>query len=307
MVAEPLVIDVEGPPIKQRPYRQPLLKRHIVDQEVDKMLEAGVIRPSTSPWASPITLVPKKDGTPRFYVDFRKINARTRKNSYPLPNIQEIFDLVSDAKYFTTLDFRSGYWQCKIDKRDKPKTAFVCHRGLFEFNRLAFRLANVPGQFQRRMDRILQGLIGKICFIYINDIVIFSRTQQEHERHVRMVLDRINETAMTLKLSKCQFGQTTVNLLGYTLTGEGVAPQGDKVTVIRNLRTPTMTKEIRAFLGTAGYYCQCIPDFAKMLTPLSDLTKKHARFEWTSDCQHAFDKLKTTLTSDAVMIRPDPT
>lgn len=214
-VGPPLTVDADGPPIKQRPYRQPLTKRHIVDAEIDKMLKQGVIRPSVSPWASPITLVPKKDGLTRFCVDFRRVNAQTWKDCYPLPNIQEIFDLVGDARYFTTLDLRSGYWQCELEEADKPKTAFVCHRGLFEFNRLAFGLANAPSQFQRRMDLVLQGLIGNICFIYIDDIVIFSKTPHEHRRHVQTVLDRIANAGRTLKLSKCYFGQEEVDLLGY--------------------------------------------------------------------------------------------
>ncbi len=306
-VGPPMTVDAEGPPIKQRPYRQPMTKRHLVDTEIDKMLETGVIRPSVSPWASPITLVPKKDGTTRFCVDFRKVNARTRKDCYPLPNIQEIFDLVGGARYFTTLDVRAGYWQCELDERDRQKTAFVCHRGLFEFNRLAFGLANAPGQFQRRMDRILSGLIGKICFIYIDDIVIFSKNAEEHARHVQLVLDRIAAAGLTLKLSKCRFGQTEVDLLGFRLNGEGIAPQDDKADAIKNLPTPETAKDIRAFLGMAGYYRQCIPEFAKHAVPLNELTKKNVQFKWTDDCQRSFDRLKDLLSSDKVMIYPDVT
>ncbi len=184
-IGPPMTVDVEGPPIKQVPYWQPLAKRYLVDEEVKRMLAMDVICTSSSPWASPVTLVPKKDGSTRFCVENRKVNAHTLKDAYPLPNIQEIFDLTRGTKYFTTLDLCAGYWQCEIAKEDKAKTAFVCHRGLFEFNRLALGLANATGRFQRRMDRILQGLIAKVCFIYIDDIVIYSHSKEEHDRHVR--------------------------------------------------------------------------------------------------------------------------
>ncbi len=305
VVGDPLKIETTGGPIRQRPYRQPLTKRRVVEEELEKMLALGVIRPSTSEWASPITLVPKKDGSVRFCVDYRRVNALTRKDGYPLPHIQEIFDLLGGSRYFTTLDVRSGYWQCDLDESSIPKSAFVCHRGLYEWVRIPFGLANAPGQFQRLMDVILGDLIGRTCMVYIDDIVIFSRSPEEHRQHVEEVLERINAAGMTLKLPKCSFGQSEVKLLGYTINGSGIAPQEEKTEAIRNLPVPTKVRDVRAFLGMAGYYRQCVPAFADIAAPLVRLTRKNAKFTWDDACQAAFDMLKEKLVSADVMIYPD--
>ena len=220
-----LGIKTKGSPIKQRPYRQPLTKRIVVEEEIEKMLKSGVIQPSESPWASPITLVPKKTGEVRFCVDYRKINNITEKDAYPLPNIQEIFDTLGGASVFTTLDLRSGYWQIDMDAESIPKTAFVCHKGLYEFTRLPFGLTNAPSQFQRIMNSILAEHIGKICLVYIDDIIIFSKTELEHQQHVETILEAIHKAGMTLKLSKCEFGKEKVQLLGYVVSKDGIAPQ----------------------------------------------------------------------------------
>ena len=172
-IAKPCQIITEGPPVKQKPYRQALTKRHIVNEEIDKLLEAGVIRPSSSPYASPITLQGKKDGGIRFCVHWRKLNAMTVKDAYPLPNIQDIFDTLGGSVYFSTLDLRSGYWQVPLDEDSIPKTAFVCQRGLFEFTRLGMGLCNSGSQFQRIMNTVLSEHLGTICLIYLDDIVVF--------------------------------------------------------------------------------------------------------------------------------------
>ena len=305
-VGEPIHIKTEGPPIKQRPYRQPLLKRKLVEDEIDKMLAAGVIRPSNSPWASPITLTPKKDGSQRFCVDLRRVNAVTVRDSYPIPSIQGIFDTLNGSSVFTTLDLRSGYWQVDLDAESIPKTAFVCHRGLFEFLRLPFGLTNAPGQFQRLMDYVLGDLIGKVCLVYLDDIIIFSKTKAEHKRHVQMVLDKLDEAGLTVKMKKCEFGKSQVELLGYTVSAEGIAPQAQKVEVIKGLESPNSKKEVKSFLGMTGNYRQCIPNYAYIAEPLVALTRDHIRFYWSEKEEEAFQKLKQELCSRNVMAYPDP-
>ncbi len=176
-VCEPLEIATRGPPIKQRVRRQVLMKRHIVDEEVEKMLKLGVIRPSQSPWASPVTLVPKKDGSTRFCIDFRRVNDVTVKDADPLPLIGEIFDTLAGSTIFSALDLKSAYWQAPLSEEAILKTAFTCHRGLFEFTVLPYGLCNAPGQFQRIMQRILGDYVGTICMVYLDDIIIFSRSE----------------------------------------------------------------------------------------------------------------------------------
>lgn len=252
----------DSPPIYQRPYRTPLAKRKIVEEQVEEMLQLGVIEPSSSPWASPITLVPKPEGQTRFCCDYRKVNAVTVRDSYPLPLISDIFDQLGGSTIFSTLDLKSGYWQIPVDPEDKPKTSFCCHMGLYQFRRVPFGLANAPAVFQRTMDRVLHSLIGKICYVYIDDIVVYSKTPEEHARHLAMVLERLNQYGLKLNKKKCHFACKEVSLLGYVINENGIRSHPDKTRAIANMAAPTTLKEVRAFLGMTGYYRQAIPNYA---------------------------------------------
>ena len=306
-VGEPLRINTSDSfPIKQKPYRQPLVKRKIVEEEIEKMLQSRVIQPSQSPWASPVTLVPKPDGSTRFCVDYRKINAVTEKDCYPIPNIQELFDTLQGATIFSTLDLKSGYWQVDLHPDDVPKTAFVSHCGLYEFLRLPFGLVNAPGQFQRLMNRVLSKHLGKTCLVYIDDIVCFSKNEEEHRQHLIEILDTLADAGLTLKLKKCKFAQKRVELLGYTISKDGISPQEDKVSAIRDMAPPEDVKGVQRFLGMSGYYRQTIPNYADVAEPLTRLTRKNELFRWGEEQNEAFEKLKAELTSDRVMAFPDP-
>ena len=293
-------------PIRQRPYRMPLAKRYLVEEQIKEMLQAGVIRPSTSPWASPITLVPKKSGNEmRFCVDYRKVNNISNKDSYPLPLIQDIFDSMGGAKIFSTLDLKAGYWQIPMQENDIEKTAFVCEAGLYEFQRMPFGLTSAPSQFQRIMNKILAGYIGKFVFVYLDDIVIYSRSPEEHARHLRLVLRRIENAGLKLNPKKCDFCKKSVELLGYIVSDQGIAPQPEKTEAIVQLPPPIDVKGVRSFLGMTGYYRQCIPEYAKYAAPLVYLTKKHARFQWGSEQQAGFEYLKKALTAEPIMAYPN--
>ena len=293
-------------PINQRPYRIPLRKRQIVDQEIDKMLADGIIESSSSPWASPITLVPKKDGTTRFCIDYRKLNAVTKKDAYPLPYIQEIFDNLGGACLFTTLDLKSGYWQVPVSVNSREKTAFVTHRGLFQFKRMPFGLVNGPATFQRLMNQVLAPYIGRSVMVYLDDIVIYSRSQEEHELHVAQVFQALQDAQLTVKLSKCEFSKPQVKLLGYIVSGEGIRSDPEKAKAIAEMAPPTDVKGIRSFLGMTGYYRQCIPNYARVAGPLVKLTKKYARFVWGEEEHGSWETLRDLLISDQVMAHPNP-
>ena len=294
-------------PIRQQGYRLPLAKRETVEECVGEMLRDGVIRPSSSPWASPITLVPKKDGSTRFCVDYRKLNAVTRKDAHPLPHIQDVFDQLQGATIFSTLDLKSGYWQVPMDPESIPKTAFTCHLGLFEFVRLPFGLTNAPAIFQRAMNKVLSGLIGKCCMVYIDDIVIFSRSSAEHAIHLKAVLARLEQAGLQLKPSKCHFELTEIELLGFVVSAQGIRPLSDKTAAISELSHPTDVKGVRSFLGMVGYYRQCIEGFATLSLPLTELTKTKNPFIWGEEQQASFNQLKMALTTAPVLAHPDPT
>lgn len=303
----PAVIDTgEREPIRQRGYRLPQSKRQQVEQCVEEMLKDEIIRPSDSPWASPITLVPKKDGTTRFCVDFRKLNAVTRKDSHPLPNIQDVFDQLQGASIFSTLDLRSGYWQVPMHQDSIPKTAFTCHLGLFEFVRMPFGLTNAPAIFQRSMNKILSGLVGRICMVYIDDIVVYSKNEREHAHHLEQVLQRLREAGLQLKPSKCHFCLTQIELLGYRVSGEGIQPLPERVQAIRDIPAPNSVTAVRSFLGMAGYYRQCIKDYARISAPLTNLQKKNEPFRWGPDEAQAFERIKEALSTAPILAHPDP-
>lgn len=300
----PMRIKTIGEPISLPAYRTPLAKRRLVDGAIEEMLATGVIRPSSSPWAAPVTLVPKKDGATRFCVDYRRLNEVTVKDQFPLPHIQDIFDQVGGSKVFSALDLKAGYWQVPVHPDDKEKTAFRCHRGHYEFNVMPFGLCNAPAVFSRLMDRVLGELIGKCVMVYIDDLVIFSQNREDHARDVGLVLEKLRQAGLKVKPSKCEFAKEEISLLGYKVGQHGIRADPEKVRAIEELDTPSTVTQVRSFLGMANYYRQCIPNFAKVAAPLVALTKKHVRFTWGEEEARAFGRLKELLTSSHVMAAP---
>ena len=299
-------IETEGGPIKRRPYRLPLKKREALNEILDELLEQGVIVPSSSPWASPVVLVGKKDPADRMRlcIDFTKLNALTKKDAYPIPLIRDIFDQLQGATVFSTLDLKSGFHQLPLHPDDQEKTAFVCHRGLFQWTRLAMGLANASQAFQRAMEVVLKGLIGSICMLYIDDVVIYSCNEEEHAEHLKTIFERFDRYNLRLNPAKCVFGLREVKLLGFIVSAAGLRADPAKVTAITRMQAPQNLAEARSFLGMTGYYRQCIKDYAKISQPLVHLTKKHVRFEWKEPQQTAFEQLKDALVSDHVMAHP---
>ena len=299
-------IKTSASPIRQPQRRLPVALKSVVQQEVTKMLNQGVIRPSNSPWASPVVLVRKKDGTWRFCIDFRKLNSVTHRDAYPLPRIDATLDSLAGAKFFTTLDLASGYWQVELEEEDKEKTAFTTPQGLFEFNVMPFGLTNAPATFQRLMECVLAGLTPEHSLIYLDDIIIFSATFQEHLNRLRGVLDRLLRAGLRLKTSKCQFARKEVRYLGHIVSEHGIYPDPQKIEAVEKLPAPRSTKELRQFLGLSNYYRRFICDYAKVAEPLYKLTRKSSLpFNWTSSCQEAFSLLKQLLTTAPILAYPD--
>ena len=225
-------IITEGAPIRQQVRRIPVALQEVVDTEVKKMLELGVVRQSHSPWSSPTVMVRKKDGSWRFCVDFRKLNAVTHRDAYPLPRIDSTLDTLKGSTLFTTLDLTSGYWQVEVKEEDKEKTAFSIPQGHFEFNKMPFGLTNAPATFQRLMECILAGLVGEECLIYIDDIVILSRTFLEHLQRLRNVFQRLRDASLKLKTPKCKFARKEVQYLGHIVSADGVRADPGKTKAV---------------------------------------------------------------------------
>ena len=292
-------------PIKQPPYRVSQTQKAEIENQIETMLSQDVIKVSTSPWSSPVVLVKKKDGTMRFCVDYRKLNAVTKKDSYPLPRIDDALDALSGSKYFSTLDLQSGYHQVAMDSDSIEKTAFTSHAGLYEYNVMSFGLTNAPPTFQRLMQRVLHGLDWKICLVYIDDVIIFSETFQEHLSRLATVFDRLREANLKLKPSKCHFARSSVNFLGFVVSSEGILPDPSKLNAVETFPVPSSVKDIRSFLGLCNYYRRFVKDFAKIASPLNRLTRKSVPFVWDPSCEAAFQDLKARLCSSPILAYPD--
>ena len=298
-------IETEGLPIKQRPYRTSPENKQEIERQVKEMCDLGLVEPSLSPWASPVVLVKKKDGSMRFCVDYRKLNAVTKKDSFPLPLINDVLDSLHGTNYFTTLDMKSGYFQIQLDPATKEKTAFVTHNDLLHFKVLPFGLTNSPATFQRLMGHILRGLEYTCALIYIDDTIIFSKTVDEHLGHIEEVFKRLRDANLRLNPKKCKFAKQELEYLGHIVTPQGIKPCPSKIKAIESYPVPKNVKQLRSFLGLANYYRRFIKDFAKIAHPLNQLTKKFVKFGWTISCQEAFDLLKRALISEPILAYPD--
>ena len=293
-----------------RPFRQPLRPQPraqlpVIDRLLDEMQQQGVIQPCQSEWASNIVLVKKKDGSIRFCVDYRKLNSLTTKDAYPLPRVDICLNTLSGAAWYSTFDLRSGFHQVAMDPRDANKTTFVCHRGTYRFPKMPFGLCNAPATFQRLMDTVLSGLNYEVCLAYLDDIIVFSHDLDTHLQRLELLFTRLREAHLKLKPSKCQVLQKQVSFLGFNVSSQGVSTDPAKIAAIRDWPTPKNLRQSRAFVGLCQYYRRFVSGFSEIAAPLHALTKKGARFEWTNECQQAFDQLKHALSTAPVLALPD--
>ena len=262
---------------------------------VREMLSGGQIEPSDSPWASPVVLVTKKDGSTRFCVDYRRLNSLTVKDAYPLPRIDDSLRLLGNQQWFSTMDLASGYWQVAMSPDAQKKAAFVTNEGLFQFRVMPFGLCNAPATFERLMDRVLCGMRWSRCLVYLDDVISFGKTVPEAIGRLEEVLARLSDFGLQLKAKKCTFMQTEVGFLGHIVGRSGLACDPNKLSAVRDWHEPTKLKGVRQFIGFVGYYHRFVKDFAKLADPLVSLTRKGVPFVWGSDQQHSFDTLKACL------------
>lgn len=294
-----------APPCKA-PYRLSLEERAELKKQLDDLSDKGFIRQSTSSYGAPVLFVPKKDGTKRMCVDYRQLNQVTVKNKYPLPFIDELLDQLYKAKVFSKLDLWSGYHQIRVKEEDVHKTAFRTCFGHFEYLVLPFGLTNAPAVFMRLMHDVLRPLLGKCVAVFLDDILIYSETEEQHEEDLRQVLRLLRENRLFAKKSKCEIGAQEVEYLGYMVSSKGIRPMNDKLEAIHNWPLPKTVTEIQSFLGLANYYRRFIRDFAKIAKPLTELTHKDRTFEMSEEAINAFETLKKQLTNAPVLRLADP-
>jgi hypothetical protein len=292
-------------PISKRPYRMPPAELAELKKQLQELLDKGFIRPSTSPWGCPALFVKKKDESLRLCIDYRPLNAVTIKNKYPLPRIDVLFDQLVGAKVFSKIDLRSGYHQIKIRASDIPKTAFSTRYGLYEFLVMSFGLTNAPAYFMYLMNSVFMPELDKFVVVFIDDILVYSKNEEEHAGHLHVVLQRLREHHLYAKLSKCDFWLKEIKFLGHTISQAGIAIDPDKVQEVMNWKPPTTVCQIRSFLGLAGYYRRFILDFSRIAKPITELLKKEAKFVWSQKCEDAFHALRQHLTTAPVLAQPD--
>ncbi|KAK3889412.1 hypothetical protein Pcinc_006591 [Petrolisthes cinctipes] len=296
----------EAQPSYIKSYRLPHSQRQIVDDTVKDMLKQKVIEPSTSPWSSPIFLVPKKDGTYRPVIDYRRVNQQTVPDKYPMPHLNDLLQAIGEGnKVFSTLDLLSGYWQVPVHERSRDITAFSTHQGHYQFRRMPFGLCNAPTTFQRLVNNVLAGLIGKDALVYLDDIIIFSKDVPTHLEKLRKVLERLASAGLKLKLSKCEFLKQKIKYLGHEVDESGIHVNQDKIKAILKFPTPTKADHVRSFLGLAGYYRSFVYQFSSKAAPLIKLLKQTNKFEWGQPQEEAFSILKEALTQPPVLAFPD--
>ena len=298
-------------PIQQNPYRVPTHYQKWVDEEIKRLLEAGIIRRSSSAWSSPLLLVPKQgdgEGTfaPRMCIDYRQINDVTYKDAFPLPHIDTILESMENrTNYFTTLDLFAGYYQMGMTPRATERSAFVTTKGLYEFQRMPFGLCNAPASFQRMIFQVFGDMIGAGVYAYIDDIVVFSRTFEEHVELLTEVLKRLEKHNLYIKPKKCTFLEEEVSLLGYRINKKGIKTNPKKVESIIKYPRPTSVTELRSFLGLASFYRRFVPNFSTIASPLYGLFKKESTYKWTTPQETAFIRLKYLLSTSPILARPD--
>jgi transposase InsO family protein len=294
-------------PVHCQPYRAGPRAREAETQEVHRMLKEGVIEPAASEWASPVVLVPKPDGSMRFCVDYRKLNAITIRDTYPLPRMDECIDSLGDANVFTTLDCNSGYWQIPVAPEDMDKTTFTSHEGTYRFRRMPFGLRNAPATFQRVVDIVLSGLTWKSCLVYLDDIIIYSQTMEDHLTHLHDVLTLLGQAGLSLKLAKCHFLQETVDYLGHVIRPGKLEIATKNTDALRTAQPPRTQTELRSFLGLCNVYRRFVPGFSKIAGPLNQMLRKgeSPRLGALSVEQlHAFESLRDNLLHPPVLALP---
>ncbi|WVZ97890.1 LOW QUALITY PROTEIN: hypothetical protein U9M48_043393 [Paspalum notatum var. saurae] len=290
-------------PIAKAPYRMSGKEYDELKKQLDELLEKGLIRCSVSPWGAPVLFVKKKDGSMRLCIDYRGLNAVTLKSKCPLHQIDDLLDQLKGARYFSKIDLRSGYHQMKIREEDIPKTAFVTRYGHHEFTVVSSGLTNAPAYFMNMMNLIFKEELDQFVVVFTDDILIYSKTREQHEKHLRAVLEKLRRNQLYGKFSKCKFWLEKITLLGHTTEGVSVDPE--KKEAVSNWKTPRNVTEIRSFLGLAKYYRRFIENFSKNAKPMTELLKDKVSFEWNNKHEKSFQCLKDKLTTTPVLTLPD--
>ena len=290
---------------KKKMYRLTPREKDVMDQQIRELLDKGLIQPSISPYGAPVIFAKKADGSLRMCIDYRELNSQTKINRYPLPNIQDLFDVIGKAKYFTKLDLKSGYHQIRMQIGSIEITGFLTPYGHYEWLVMPFGLTNAPSTFQSIMNHILEVFLNKFVVVYLDDILIFSDTLEEHVKHVETVLKVLKDNNFTLAKKKCEWAKTEISYLGHVIGNGEIKPDDQKISIIKDWKRPENVKQVQQFIGFINYYHKFIRNFAQIAKPLFELLRKDVRFTWKQDQENAFKQLKESLLNYQCLKSPD--
>ena len=305
LVVHDIILKENAKPIKQHPYRVNPVQLEHIRKEVDYMLENDLIMPSKSEWSSPCVLVPKSDGSIRFCIDYRKVNQVTKQDTYPIPRIDDLIDRVSNAKYVTKIDLLTAYFQIPMTDKAQEISTFITPDGTYKFKVMPFGLSNAPSSFQRLINSVISDVPQ--CHAYLDDIVVYSDSFNEHLNQLTLLFQKLTEAKLTINLNKCTFCRATIEYLGHIVGSGAVKPVNAKVKAIQDFPTPKTRKQLRSYIGMAGYYRRFCKDFSIVACPLTNLLKKQTKFDWSQECEHAFMEIKDLLTKAPVLVSPNYT
>ncbi|GJT32339.1 putative reverse transcriptase domain-containing protein [Tanacetum coccineum] len=292
-------------PVAKSPYKLAPSEMQELMKQLQELLDKGFIRPSSSSWGALVFFVKKKDGSMQMYIDYRELNKVTIKNRYPLPRIDDLFVQLQGVSFFSKIDLLSGYHQLKIREEDIPKIAFQTRYEHYEFIVIQFGLTTSPAAFMDLMNQVCRSMLDKSIIMFINDILIYSKSAKDHETHLRQVLSMLKQEKLYAKFSKCEFWHREVQFLGHVINNKGIKVDPAKINAIMNWKQPKTPTEIRYFLGLAGYYYRFIQDFAKIASSLTKLTQKNAKFKWGEDQEIAFQIIKQRLNQAPILVLPE--
>ncbi|GKC42926.1 putative reverse transcriptase domain-containing protein, partial [Tanacetum coccineum] len=292
-------------PVAWAPYRLAPSKMKELSEQLQELSDKGFIRPSSSPWGAPVLFVKKKDGSFQMCIDYRELNKLTVKNRYPLPRIDDLFDQLQGSSVYSKIDLRSGYHQLRVREEDIPKTAFRTRYGHYEFQVMPFGLTNAPAVFMDLMNRVCKPYLDKFVIVFIDDILIYSKNKQEHNEHLKLILELLKKEELYAKFSKCEFWIPKVQFLGHVIDSKGIHVDPAKIESIKDWASPKSPTEIRQFLGLAGYYRRFIEGFSKIAKPMTKLTQKKVKFEWSDKQETAFQLIKQKLCSAPILALPE--
>ncbi|GJU18833.1 putative reverse transcriptase domain-containing protein [Tanacetum coccineum] len=292
-------------PVARAPYRLAPSEMKELSDQLKELSDKGFIRPSSSPWGAPVLFVKKKDGSFRMCIDYRELNKLTVKNRYPLPRIDDLFDQLQGSSIYSKIDLRSGYHQLRVREEDIPKTAFRTRYGHYEFQVMPFGLTNAPAVFMDLMNRVCKPYLDKFVIVFIDDILIYSKNKQEHAEHLKLILELLKKEQLYAKFSKCEFWIPKVQFLGHVIDSQGIHVDPAKIESVKDWASPKSAMEIRQFLGLAGYYRRFIEGFSKIAKPMTKLTQKKIKFDWSDKAEAAFQLIKQKLCSAPILALPE--